>query len=386
MNAPYLNAITEFPRRNLKIPDKIIVGYASWNQCDETLVRAVEQGVNVLIWFAINLAVNEQGEPTVTGGPNMDCVASKVKQIRELGLETIHLISIGGWNSPHPDTTNPPIDMYKAWDHWNRQIAARPDQGFYGFDGFDWDIEGNDTPSSPYNEFTVACLDLMGEMSKYAKADGYIVTMAPAESYIDPTRNGFDRSLRHEYEEWIGIIPSFPYHGLNAYAYLLNKYAKTETIVKDELTGALVSTLVPTFDWIMIQLYEGYSHAEYNITQAGEKPWDVLIKFVQLITTGWEIQYSNDQELHYPNQYLNIESDRLLIGLANGWAGDGKFLLIYPDEINIAYQQLKEMNLAPRGFGFWDIADEGKASVLRPNEPVWLASGLNKILKIRNNN
>ncbi len=43
------------------------------------------------------------------------------------------------------------------------------------------------------------------------------------------------------------------------------------------------------------------------------------------------------------------------------------------------------MNLAPRGFGFWDIADEGKVSVLRPNEPVWLASGLNKILKIRNN-
>ena len=31
----------------------------------------------------------------------------------------------------------------------------------------------------PNNNFTVAQLDLMGRMSQLAKADGYIVTMAP---------------------------------------------------------------------------------------------------------------------------------------------------------------------------------------------------------------
>lgn len=70
---------------------------------------------------------------------------------------------------------------YNYWNYWNRHIAARPSLGFFGFDGFDWDIEGNDDEESPYNQFTVACLDLMGEMSQLAKVrDGYFVTMVPA--------------------------------------------------------------------------------------------------------------------------------------------------------------------------------------------------------------
>ena len=309
------------------LPKKIIVGYANWNQCDDTLIRAVEQGVNVLIWFSINLAVDKNGKPTITGGPNMDCVASKVQKIRELELETIHLISIGGWNSPHPDTSNPTIDMYHAWNDWNRNTVARPDKGFYGFDGFDWDIEGNDDPASPYNEFTVECLDLMGEFSQLAKKDGYVVSMAPAESYIDPTRNGFDRSLKHEYEEWVGIIPPFPYHGLNAYAYLLSKYALT-TI------GDGNQILIPTYDFVTIQLYEGYSHAEYNTTILKQSAIEVIVRFVQLVNKGWEIQFENDPALHYSNHYLSIPSTQLVVGLANGWAGDGKFLLVYPEEVS----------------------------------------------------
>jgi len=125
-----------------KLPEKLIVGYANWHQCDDTVIRAVEQGVNVVIWFSINLSVDIHGQPVVTGGPDMDCVAEKIKAIAEKNLETIHLISIGGWNSPHPSTVNPPEAMYEAWDNWNRNIAARPGKGFFGFDGFDWDIEG----------------------------------------------------------------------------------------------------------------------------------------------------------------------------------------------------------------------------------------------------
>ncbi len=125
-----------------RLPEKLIVGYANWHQCDETIVKAVEDGVNVVIWFSVDLGVDLFGQPTVHRGPDWDRVADRIKEIRDKKLECVHLISIGGWNSPHPDTTNSAKDMYKAWDHWNREIVARPPKEFYGFDGFDWDIEG----------------------------------------------------------------------------------------------------------------------------------------------------------------------------------------------------------------------------------------------------
>jgi hypothetical protein len=150
-----------------ELPEKLIVGYANWNECerdrcspsgeawyslpplycafltgDEKIVDAVKQGVNVVMWFSINLAVSPNGKPTITNGPDMDCVADRVKEIAALGLPTVHLISIGGWNSPHPDTSISAAEAYEYWNYWNRHIAARPEKGFLGFDGFDWDIEG----------------------------------------------------------------------------------------------------------------------------------------------------------------------------------------------------------------------------------------------------
>jgi len=369
--------------KRITIPEKVIVGYANWNQCDETIVHAVEQGVNVVIWFSINLAIDSSGNPVITGGPDMDCVATQIQTIANKQLDTIHLISIGGWNSPHPNTINTPEVMYKAWDHWNREIAARPEKGFYGFHGFDWDIEGNDTPSNPENHITVACLDLMGKMSQFAKQDEYIVTMAPAESYVDPYRNGFDRSLLHEYNEWKNTIPTFAYHGLNAYTYLLSRYGTYIPITKN--VSLETSTVeLPTFDFITIQLYEGYSHAEYNITQLSKSPEQVISDLIQRLVKGWNINFQQDPELQYPFQEkIQIPSQRIVIGLANGWAGDGKFLLLYPDEVQRVYEMLKLQKLTPRGFAFWNILDEGKCSLLRPDEPVWLASGLNDFLKIR---
>lgn len=109
---------------------------------DRTIVDAVKQGVNVVMWFSINLAVSDDGKPTITNGPDMDCVADIVREISELGLPTVHLISIGGWNSPHPDTSISAEEAYEYFNYWNRNIAARPLKGFIGFDGFDWDIEG----------------------------------------------------------------------------------------------------------------------------------------------------------------------------------------------------------------------------------------------------
>jgi hypothetical protein len=44
---------------------------------------------------------------------------------------------------------------------------------------------------------------------------------------------------------------------------------------------------------------------------------------------------------------------------------------------------LEEAEQQPRGFAFWDILDEGRESKQRPKEPVWMAAGLNRFLKIR---
>jgi hypothetical protein len=37
----------------------------------------------------------------------------------------------------------------------------------------------------------------------------------------------------------------------------------------------------------------------------------------------------------------------------------------------------------PYSFAYWNMLDEGRASPLRPEEPVYMARGLNKFLKIR---
>ena len=124
----------------------------------------------MLIWFSINLIRNPStGAPEIQGGPDYSCVGDIVKKIRDLGLPTVHLMSIGGWDAPHPDTSNSAEDVFAALDSWNRNVVARPNDGFFGFAGWDWDIEGNDDLQSPYNTFTVECLDLMGRISQLAK-------------------------------------------------------------------------------------------------------------------------------------------------------------------------------------------------------------------------
>lgn len=357
-----------------KLPKKIIIGYADNNECDQLLVRAVKQGVNVLIWFSINLMTDREGNPIITGGPDLSCVRQIKEQIREMKLPTIHLISIGGWNAPHPDTSNPPDIVYNNWVKWNNDT----------FDGFDWDIEGNDDLSSPYNQFTLPCLDLMGQMSQLAKKDGYLVSMVPAESYLDPTTSAFDLYLNHSYPEWETLEPNFLYHGHNAYAYLLIKYGTT--LVNKDATD--------TFDFVTIQLYEGYSHADYNITVGGQTSVSYLQNWIPRVYAGWDLQI--------PSKYIStdwgtgssdvggistirvsVSPSRLVIGLANGWAGDGKFLLIYPDQVGDSHRALETDGLAPRGYAFWVIKEEGTASVEHPDVPVWMASGFNEFLHTR---
>lgn len=188
------------------------------------------------------------------------------------------------------------------------------------------------------------------------------------------------------------------------------------------LTGAAPELpALRTFDFVTIQLYEGYSHAEYNTTILHRSPADYVVQWVQSVLSGWSIDYTADSKLNYPYvNKLTLDRTELVVGCSNGWAGDGKFFLLFPDEVNLclylcscsclfceffllcvcilrysllqsrlssqagrAYEALTKLDLAPRGFAFWDILDEGRASAQRPNEPVWMAAGLNRFLKVR---
>ena len=113
-------------RRHLP-PGKLIVGYANWNQCDEKILEAVQAGVNVVIWFSINLVVDKDtGLPTVENGPDYHCVAKMIQRIRGLNLPTTHLISIGGWNSPHPDTSHSAETVFQVRHNYHPTPTISP--------------------------------------------------------------------------------------------------------------------------------------------------------------------------------------------------------------------------------------------------------------------
>ena len=231
-------------------------------------------------------------------------------------------------------------------------------------------ITGNDDMKNPNNVFTEACIEVMGKMSQFAKSDGFVVSMAPAESYMDPTTTELDNNLLHNYPEWEELQPDFHYHGRNIYAYLLHEYGTT---IEGE----------DTFDFISIQLYEGYSHAVYNMSVLQMNPSAFLESYVPMVLSGWNISRntsSNAMKIH-------IDRSRLVIGLANGWADGQKFLLAWPDEFVDGYNNLKSVGMHPRGFMFWDIADEGVAAVDKAgtSRPFWMASGLNSFLHTRSN-
>ena len=82
----------------------LIVGYGT--RCDglgvgggdDTILAEASRGVNVIVWFAVQLVFNDTtNKPLVRGGPNATCVASVARELRRRKLPTSHMISIGGW-------------------------------------------------------------------------------------------------------------------------------------------------------------------------------------------------------------------------------------------------------------------------------------------------
>ena len=94
------------------LPDgPLITAYETWGGCHrEEVLQACRQGVNVMIWFALTLSSTKAPNGTLVpsfGGtlPDMDCVANVSATLKAEKLPTTHLISFGGWDAPHPDTT-----------------------------------------------------------------------------------------------------------------------------------------------------------------------------------------------------------------------------------------------------------------------------------------
>lgn len=363
------------PKRYLP-PGALLMGYVG-GACDPpALLRSAATGVNVLLWFSINLGVdNVTGAPQVQGGPDLACVANVSAALKAAGQPTTHMISVGGWDAPHPDTRHPAADVYAAWRAWNADVVARPGlEG--GFDGVDWDLEGNDTPSDPGNTLTVACLDLVGLFSQAAQADGFLVSLVPPESYLDPlTAPTFDRSLLHPYNDQPAHA-SFKYHGRSGYALLLAKYGSTPR--PD-------GSVVPTFDWVAVQLYESWSHAAYNITgrlPVGDRqaPADYLARWLPLLYDGWQLDFASDPASGVPSQAVSLPPSRTVLGLANGWADNAKSLLIMPDDVGAAFARLGAA--APRGVAFWSLTNEGDVPPGQ-TQPLYFGAGINAFLHTR---
>ena len=352
------------PRKIPSLPKKLKIGYASWNETDDKIFESVQNGLNVIIWFSIDMSSNaEKTKPEFTRGPNYTEVAKMIKKFKDNNYEVINLISIGGWNSPHVNTQFTPEEYFQEWKEFNKKIT-KEEFNFYGFDGIDWDIEGNSDQKSSINYFTFKELDIMGKFSQLLKKEGYIVSMAPAESYLDPTTDEFSLSLLYNYPEWEKECPDFNYHGRNAYAYLLAKYS------------------VDTFDFISIQLYEGYSHTLFKYKKNKQNFGIILYDLINSFNEGFVVDFSKEENSGMEKEIIKIPLEKIVIGLANGWAGD-RFLFVNEKNIVEGWKYLKEKNKDVRGIMFWDIADEGKI----PNEenscdkkPFYMAKILNNLL------
>ena len=360
----FTNAITIYGKQTPQLPNKLKIGYAKDYECDEKIFEAVQNGLNVVIWFQLNLASNEDGSfPIFQGGPDYSCVAKMVKRFKDNGYSVINLISAGGWNSPHVNTDFTAEQYFKEWIKFNEKISSEENE-FYGFDGIDWDIEGNDDKLSSHNHFTYKELDIIGEFSVLLKKEGYLVTMVPPESYLDPSTSEFSLSLLHNYPEWEKEVPDFTYHARNVYAYLIAKFS------------------LNTFDFVSVQLYEGYAHALYKYERKKISLGEIIYELVSNLTKGFIVDFSKDENSGLGKKLIKIPEEKITIGLANGWAS-GKFLFVNEKDIVEGYKYLKEHNIDVRGFFFWDIQDEGSIPLsdnADEKSPFYLAKILNSII------
>jgi beta-glucosidase len=176
---------TTSPSLRRQLPPQVMIGYAT--DCNDKVATAVRQGVNVVVWSFMEMLRTYDEEVVVAGNSlDFECIRQLIATLDSEGFsDTVHLVSFGGWNGPHLDTS---LTAQKWYSIWKERVGDI-------FHGIDWDLEGHDDLDSPTNVFSVECLDQMGCISRLAKDDGYIIGMAPPQSYLDVQSSKFSRSV-----------------------------------------------------------------------------------------------------------------------------------------------------------------------------------------------
>jgi chitinase len=139
----------------------------------------------------------------------------------------------------------------------------------------------------------------------------------------------------------------------------------------------------PHIDLISIQFYESYSDAAMAVHHYGTSPQDYIVNYIQDLANRqfqFYVDFSQDNAVNMGAQFVSLPLNKLVIGLANGWALDNgnteKVLYISPEQVQNAFVRLQESNsgdLSPRGFMFWTIEERG-------TNGVYLAKGLGQFL------
>ncbi|GMI42625.1 hypothetical protein TrCOL_g4590 [Triparma columacea] len=323
--------------------DKILVAYQSWSECDNATITAVENGVNVVIWFATNLDSDEEGNAVLTGGPNHTCVEGKIAQLAGMGYgrdKVKHLISVGGWDAPHPDTSNTAEEYAEAFEVFSGGL----------FDGLDWDLEGNDSLTAKWNYFSKECLELMADLSKILHDRGYIISMAPPESYLDIQTTAFSKYVNLTYpdDDW-GDDPPFSYHGHNVYSYPLAKEPDA-------------------FDFVSIQIYETKSHASYNTTVLGVPQVDYMTSYIKsLVEEGVTVDFTTDEDFKELG-VQKIKMNKIIVGLISAGGVGGPITAANASKV---FAELEEGSNID-GFFFWCIGDDKDGSLPKVlGEGIW---------------
>lgn len=332
------------------LPSPMLAGYTGGADT-EKIVKAVRAGVNTIYWSFLNLRNNG-----LIVGLDINQVLEVHRELTAENISVAHMVSIGGWNGRHDFSigcTPGPCDgaRYAAsFETLDAQIKA-VGEGWPGFTGIDWDIEGHDNWNSTQNEFTLDELTIMLDMSR-ALSPNFVISMVPAQSYFNCRESGFDLSLRHAALS----NPGFKYAGLNAYAAL---YAKAPEV----------------FDVVIVQLYEGYSDAGFDLYWGGSEEnigadgWPragstsdmtrVVRETIECITNGsWKVDFNGFWGL--PNRtVIQVPLGQAVIGLANGWAPQSNFKFAYFDP-HAAARAIRTTRSG--GAAYWTIAVQDPAN------------------------
>lgn len=319
------------PRKSL--PDKVLVAYAT--ECNDLVIKAVHDGVNVVIWSFMEIQKDIEDNVIVTGNSlDFECIRKMIKSLDNEGYqEVVHLVSFGGWNGPHLEPKLSVVEWYETWKDSVGDI----------FHGIDWDLEGHDNLDSPTNVFSINCLEKMGCISEMAKKDGYIIGVAPPQSYLDVQSSRFSRyvNLTEPERPWHG---DFHYFGSNVYSFLIAKY------------GSYI-------DFISIQFYESYSRAAMCLYHDRLPEDEYLKSYIEDLVKNDEsffVDFDSDPALQFSSRKVALPLSKLVFGFANGWASnmeEHKVAFFDPINIQHAYHSLQATGRDPRGFMFWVIGE-----------------------------